>query len=135
MQEESIMIKELRNKLLKGITDKIEDVKVNGSMDMRLPNNLNLCFRYVKAENIIMGMRDIAVSTGAACTSASLKQNHVLTAIGLTEGEIKSSVRFGLGRFNTEEEVEYVISRIVETIIKLRSCSPEYIVNHKISLN
>jgi cysteine desulfurase len=82
-----------------------------------------------------MEIRDIAVSTGAACTSASLKRNHVLTAIGLTEDEIKSSVRFGLGRFNTEEEVEYVIFRIVETINKLRSCSPEYIVNHKISLN
>ena len=102
---------------------------------MRLPNNLNLYFTYVKAENIIMEMRDIAVSTGAACTSASLKPNHVLKAIGLTGDEIKSSVRFGLGRFNTEEEVEYVITRIVETINKLRSCSPEYIVNHKISLN
>ena len=135
MQDEYIKIEELRNKLLKGITGKLEDIKVNGSMDMRLPNNLNLCFRYVKAENIIMEMRDIAISTGAACTSASLKPNHVLKAIGLTGDEIKSSVRFGLGRFNTEEEVEYVITRIVETINKLRSCSPEYIVNHKISLN
>jgi cysteine desulfurase len=135
MRDESIKIEELRNKLLKGITGKLEDIKVNGSMDMRLPNNLNLCFKYVKAENIIMELRDIAVSTGAACTSASLKPNHVLKAIGLTGDEIKSSVRFGLGRFNTEEEVEYVITRIVETINKLRSCSPEYIVNHKISLN
>jgi cysteine desulfurase len=135
MRDESIKIEELRNKLLKGITGKLEDIKVNGSMDIRLPNNLNLCFKYVKAENIIMELRDIAVSTGAACTSASLKPNHVLKAIGLTGDEIKSSVRFGLGRFNTEEEVEYVITRIVETINKLRSCSPEYIVNHKISLN
>lgn len=135
MQDEYVKIKELRNKLLKGITDNFEDVRVNGSMDKRLPNNLNLCFKYVKAENIIMEMRDIAVSTGAACTSASLKPNHVLKAIGLTGDEIKSSVRFGLGRFNTGEEVEYVINRVVETIHKLRSCSPEYIVNHKISLN
>ena len=135
MQNEYVKIKELRNKLLKGITDNFEDVRVNGSMDKRLPNNLNLCFKYVKAENIIMEMRDIAVSTGAACTSASLKPNHVLKAIGLTGDEIKSSVRFGLGRFNTGEEVEYVINRVVETIHKLRSCSPEYIVNHKISLN
>ena len=135
MQNEYVKIKELRNKLLKGITDNFEDVRVNGSMDKRLPNNLNLCFKYVKAENIIMEMRDIAVSTGAACTSASLKPNHVLKAIGLTGDEIKSSVRFGLGRFNTGEEVEYVINRVVETLHKLRSCSPEYIVNHKISLN
>jgi cysteine desulfurase len=135
MQDESIKVEELRNELLIGITDKLEDVKVNGTMIKRLPNNLNLSFRFVKAENIIMDIRDIAVSTGAACTSASLKPNHVLKAIGLTGDEIKSSIRFGLGRFNTEEEVDYVISRIVETINKLRSCSPEYIVNHKISLN
>ena len=135
MQDESIKIEELRNKLLKGITDKLEDVKVNGSMVKRLSNNLNLCFRYIKAENIIMDMRDIAISTGAACTSVSLKPNHVLKAIGLTGDEIKSSIRIGIGRFNTEKEVDYVISRIGETINKLRSCSPEYIVNQKISLN
>jgi cysteine desulfurase len=82
-----------------------------------------------------MDMRDIAISTGAACTSVSLKPNHVLKAIGLTGDEIKSSIRIGIGRFNTEKEVDYVISRIGETINKLRSCSPEYIVNHKISLN
>lgn len=135
MPEESLRIEELRNKLLKGITDKLEDIKVNGSMNKRLPNNLNLCFKYVRAENIIINLRDIAVSTGAACTSASLKPNHVLKAIGLTEDEIKNSVRFGLGRFNTEEEVDYVINRIDETINKLRSYSPEYIINHKILLN
>ena len=135
MQDESIKIEALRSKLLKGITDKLEDVKVNGSMVKRLPNNLNLCFRYIKAENIIIDMRDIAISTGAACTSVSLKPNHVLKAIGLTSDEIKSSIRIGIGRFNTEKEVDYVISRIGETINKLRSCSPEYIVNHKISLN
>jgi cysteine desulfurase len=135
MPDESIRIEGLRNKLFKGITDKLEDVKINGSMNKRLPNNLNICFRYVKAENIIMNIRDIAVSTGAACTSASLKPNHVLQAIGLSDDEIKSSVRFGLGRFNTDEEVEYVISRVVETIHKLRSYSPEYILNHKILLN
>lgn len=135
IQEESVKIEELRNKLLKGITDKLEDVKINGSMDNRLPNNLNLCFRYIKAENIIMEMRDIAVSTGAACTSASLKPNHVLNAIGLTVDEIKGSIRFGLGRFNTEKEVEYVINSVVAAVNKLRPCSPEYIVNHKISLN
>jgi cysteine desulfurase len=135
MKDESIKIEGLRKKLLMGITDQLQDVKVNGSMVDRLPNNLNLSFRFVKAENIIMEIRDIAVSTGAACTSASLKPNHVLKAIGLTNEEIKSSIRFGLGRFNTEEEVDYIISRIVETINKLRSCSPEYIVNHKISLN
>jgi cysteine desulfurase len=135
MQEEPARIERLRNRLLNGIIDKLDDVKVNGSMNARLPNNLNLCFKYVKAENIIMNMRDVAVSTGAACTSASLKPNHVLKAIGLTEDEIKSSVRFGIGRFNTEEEIDYVINRVVETISKLRAYSPEYILNSKISLN
>ncbi|MDR3669043.1 MAG: cysteine desulfurase family protein [Ignavibacteriaceae bacterium] len=135
MESESAKIEELRNKLFKGINEKLEDVKINGSMKRRLPNNLSLCFRYVKAENIIMEMRDIAISTGAACTSASLKPNHVLKAIGLTDEEVKSSIRIGLGRFNTEEEIEYAINRIVETIHKLRSYSPEYIINHKILLN
>jgi cysteine desulfurase len=131
-ESETIMI--LRNKLLNGI-NKLEDVKVNGSINERLPNNLNLCFRYVRAENIIMNLRDIAVSTGAACTSASLKPNHVLKAIGLTGDEIKSSIRFGLGRFTSEEEIDYTINRVVETINKLRSYSPEYILNNKLSLN
>lgn len=135
MANEIVQIRGLRNKLLRGISDNLDDVKVNGSMDKRLPNNLNLCFKYVRAENIIMNMRDIAVSTGAACTSASLKPNHVLQAIGLSDDEIKSSIRFGLGRFTTEEEVDYVISRVVETIKKLRLYSPEYILNHKILLN
>jgi cysteine desulfurase len=135
MKEESSQIERLRNKLLKGITDNLGDVKVNGSMVRRLPNNLNLCFKFVRAENILMNMRDIAVSTGAACTSASLKPNHVLKSIGLSDEEIKSSVRFGLGRFTSEEEVDYVISRVVETIKKLRSYSPEYILSHKILLN
>jgi cysteine desulfurase len=135
MKDESIQIERLRNKLLKGITENTDDVKVNGSIVRRLPNNLNLYCKYVKAENIIMNMRDIAVSTGAACTSASLKPNHVLKAIGLSDEETKCSVRFGLGRFTTEEEVDYVISRVVETIKKLRSYSPEYILNHKILLN
>jgi cysteine desulfurase len=135
MQDEYNIIKKLRDKLLNGITGKLDDVKINGSLKSRLPNNLNLCFRFVRAENIITNMRDIAVSTGAACTSASLKPNHVLKALGLSTDEIKSSIRFGLGRFTTEEEIDYTINRVIETINKIRSYSPEYILNNKLSLN
>jgi cysteine desulfurase len=135
MKDESQRIELLRNKLLDGIVEKIEGLRVNGSLEKRLPNNLNLSFNYVKAENLILNMRNIAVSTGAACTSASLKPNHVLSALGLTPEEIKSSVRFGLGRFTTEEEVDFVINSVIETVNKLRSYSPEYILSNKISIN
>jgi cysteine desulfurase len=135
MKDESIRIEYLRNKLLNGIVEKLDGVKVNGSIEKRLPNNLNLSFSYVKAENLIMKMRDVAISTGAACTSASLKPNHVLKALGLRPDEIKNSIRFGLGRFTSEEEVDYVINRIIVTVNELRSYSPEYILSNKITIN
>ena len=103
-------------------------------MDNRLPNNLNFSFLYTKAENIILNMSDIAVSTGAACTSASLKPSHVLKALGLSDEAIKSSVRLSPGRFTTNEEIEYVVKRIVETVKMVRSYSPEYNLNHNNSL-
>jgi cysteine desulfurase len=134
MHEESDRIAKLRNKLHDGIVINLDEVNINGSMEDRLPNNLNISFRYAKAENIILNMKDIAVSTGAACTTASLKPSHVLKALGLSDEAIKSSVRISPGRFTTEEETEYVIQRIVETVKKVRSYSPEYNLNHKISL-
>jgi cysteine desulfurase len=134
MKDESTRVTELRNKLYNGIVNNLDDVTLNGSLERRLPNNLNFSFKYCKAENIILNMKDIAVSTGAACTSASIKPSHVLTALGLSEEAIKSSIRMSPGRFTTEEEIDFVIKRVIETVNKVRSYSPEYILNHKISL-
>jgi cysteine desulfurase len=134
MDDESARITEMRNKLYHGIVNNVDEVNINGSMENRLPNNLNLSFRYTKSENILLNMKDVAVSTGAACASASLKPSHVLKALGLMDDAIKSSIRISPGRFTTEEEIEYVIKRIVETVNKVRSYSPEYNLNHKISL-
>jgi len=134
MNDESARITDLRNNLYNGIVNNIDEVNLNGSMEHRLANNLNFSFRYTKAENIILNMKDVAVSTGAACTSASLKPSHVLKSLGLLDEAIKSSIRMSPGRFTTEVEIEYVIKRIVQTVNKVRSYSPEYILNHKISL-
>jgi len=102
----------------------LNDVYTNGSMENRLYNNLNLSFKYVKAESIISSLRNIAVSTGAACSSATLKKNHVLKAIGVSDELSKCSIRFGLGRFNTEEEIDYTIESVVDLVNKIRSISP-----------
>ena len=135
MNDESARITKLRNKLYDGIVNNLEDVTLNGSIENRLSNNLNLSFRYTKAENIILNMKDVAFSTGAACTTASLKPSHVLKAIGLSDDAIKSSVRISPGRFTTEEEMDFVINRLIETVNKVRSYSPEYNLIHKISLS
>ena len=134
MNDESPRITELRNKTHNGIVNNLDDVTLNGTMENRLPNNLNFSFKYCKAENIILNMKDIAVSTGAACTTASLKPSHVLKAMGISDDLIKASIRMSPGRFTTDEEIDYVIKRIIETVNKVRSYSPEYILNHKISL-
>ena len=134
MNDESPRITELRNKTHNGIVNNLDDVTLNGTMENRLPNNLNFSFKYCKAENIILNMKDIAVSTGAACTTASLKPSHVLKAMGISDDLIKASIRMSPGRFTTDEEIDYVIKRIIETVNKVRSYSPEYSLNHKISL-
>jgi len=126
MEKESARLKELRDRLYIGITSELEDVYLNGSLENRLPNNLNLSFKYINAENIMNGMREIAVATGSACTSASLKPSHVLKAIGLPDDLARSSIRFGLGRFNTEEEINYTIKKTVDVVKKARSESPEF---------
>jgi cysteine desulfurase len=114
----------LREKLRKGIMDEIPDVYVNGHSTLRLPGNLNMSFAYVEGESLLMGMNDIAVSSGSACTSASLEPSYVLKALGVGEELAHSSIRFGLGRFNTEEEVDYTISRVNEAVNRLRELSP-----------
>ncbi len=124
MEEENRLIKNLRDKLYKGIVSNLDDVYLNGAMENRLVNNLNLSFKYTRAENFISSLRDIAVSTGAACSSASLKPSHVLKAIGLPDDLAKCSIRFGLGRFNTDEEIEYSIKRITDAVNNIRSMSP-----------
>jgi len=124
MTEESMRIKSLRDKLYQGLVSYLDDVLLNGSLENRLPNNLNLCFKYVRSESFLSGLRDIALSTGSACSSAVPKPSRILKAIGLPDELAYSSIRLGIGRFNTEEEINYAISRIIETVINLRSLSP-----------
>ncbi len=131
IEEESLIISGLRDKLYYGLINKLDEVYPNGSMENRLPGNLNLSFRYVKSETLMMNMRDIAVSSGAACASASLKPSHVLKAIGLTDELSKSSIRFGLGRYTTEEEIDYAINKIVNTVQHLRENTPELLINNE----
>jgi cysteine desulfurase len=114
----------LSERLKAGIISQLDDVTVNGDPLQRLPGNLHLSFAYIEGESLLMGLKDIAVSTGSACTSASLEPSHVLRAIGLEEHLAHSSIRFGLGRFNTEEEVDYTARRVVEEVRRLRQLSP-----------
>jgi cysteine desulfurase len=126
MAEESERLRRLRDRLKDKILSRLDEVYVNGSMEHRLPNNLNLSFAYVEGESLLMGINDVAVSSGSACTSATLEPSYVLKALGLGEEIAHSSIRFGLGRFNTEEEVDYVADRVVATVEKLRELSPLY---------
>jgi cysteine desulfurase len=116
-------VSSLRNALEEGILSQLDNATVNGNPDTRLPNNTNIVFRGVKADRLIMDMKDIAVSTGSACSSASPELSHVLRAIGLSDEDILSSVRFGLGRFTTQEEIEYTINRVVQTVNAIRDKS------------
>lgn len=124
MESDHKRIFELREKLRKGIMDEIPDVYVNGHPDQRLAGNLNISFAYVEGESLLMGISDIAVSSGSACTSASLEPSYVLKALGVGEELAHSSIRFGLGRFNTEAEVDYTINRVNEAVNRLRELSP-----------
>lgn len=126
MPEESCRLAGLRNKLHNGITEKLDEVYLNGHPTERLPNNLNVSFAYVEGESLLMGMDDIAVSSGSACTSATLEPSYVLKALGVGEDLAHTSIRFGLGRFNTEEEVDYVLNKVVANVVRLREMSPLY---------
>jgi cysteine desulfurase len=114
----------LSQRLKARIVGQLDEVNLNGDPLKRLPGNLHLSFAYIEGESLLMGLKDIAVSTGSACTSASLEPSHVLRAIGLEENLAHSSIRFGLGRFNTEEEVDYTARRVVEEVRRLRELSP-----------
>jgi cysteine desulfurase len=126
MATESVRMAALRDRLKQGIMGKLDEVYINGSLEHRLPNNLNISFAYVEGESLLMGINDVAVSSGSACTSATLEPSYVLKALGVGEDLAHTSIRFGLGRFNTEEEVDYVAHRVVETVSRLRELSPLY---------
>ncbi|MGA9524387.1 MAG: IscS subfamily cysteine desulfurase [Myxococcaceae bacterium] len=126
MAEESQRLRALRDRLYKHLSDDLDMLEVNGSLEHRLPGNLNISFAYVEGEALMMAIKDVAVSSGSACTSASLEPSYVLRALGVAEDLAHSSIRFGLGRFNTEEEVDYVGRLVSEKVQKLRAMSPLY---------
>ncbi|MFA9949846.1 IscS subfamily cysteine desulfurase [Dentiradicibacter hellwigii] len=123
MAEESAHIRILRDRLLVGLSS-IPQVYVNGDMEQRVPHNLNISFAYVEGESLMMALKDLAVSSGSACTSASLEPSYVLRALGRNDELAHSSIRFTLGRFNTEEEIDYAIELLHSKIGKLRDLSP-----------
>src|SRR5512138_3477687 len=123
MATENERIRMLRDRLLNGLKD-MEEVHVNGDMDQRVPHNLNVSFNFVEGESLIMAIKDLAVSSGSACTSASLEPSYVLRALGRSDELAHSSIRFSIGRFTTEQEVDYAIKLLHEKIGKLRELSP-----------
>jgi cysteine desulfurase len=126
LEAEAARLSALRDRLQAKIEAGLDRVKVNGAKMRRLPGNLNMTFEQVDSETLMMGLKDVALSSGSACTSAKIEPSHVLRALGLSEEAAHSSIRFGLGRFNTEEEVDYVAERLVDVVKKLRELSPEY---------
>lgn len=126
MQEEAKKSFALRERLRTGIAGRVTDTYINGSLEHRLPGNLNISFAYIEGESLLMGLKDVAVSSGSACTSASLEPSYVLRALGVEEELAHTSIRFGIGRFNTEEEVDYVIDLVSRKVAKLRELSPLY---------
>lgn len=123
MATESTRLLALRNRLLNGLQD-MEQVFVNGSLDHRVPGNLNISFAFVEGESLIMALKDLAISSGSACTSASLEPSYVLRALGLSDELAHSSLRFTLGRYTTEEEVDYAVTQVRKAVEKLRTLSP-----------
>ena len=126
--EESARVAALRDRLQTGILERIPDVLVNGNQEHRLPNTLNVSFKYVEGESLLMYLdfEGVAVSTGSACSSGSLEPSHVLLALGLTHGWAHGSVRYSLGRYTTEEEVDYALEKTVEVVDRCRKMSPLY---------
>lgn len=124
MAEEQERLSQLRDRLYKGLVTRLPEVYVNGSLAHRLPGNLNISFAFVEGESLLMALKDIAVSSGSACTSASLEPSYVLRALGVGDELAHTSIRFGIGRYNTEAEVDYVIELVVASVERLRSLSP-----------
>ena len=126
MAAESARLSELRDYMKAKFENALDYIHVNGNFEHHLPGNLNMSFVYVEGESLLMGINDIAVSSGSACTSATLEPSYVLKALGLGDDVAHSSIRFGLGRFNTREEVDYVSDKLIDTVLKLRELSPLY---------
>ena len=126
MPTESVRLARMRDHLQAGIMNSLEEVYLNGHPTQRLPHNLNISFAYVEGESLLMGVKEIALSSGSACTSATLEPSYVLRALGVGSDLAHSSIRFGLGRFNADEEIDYTIKRIIEIVTKLREMSPLY---------
>jgi cysteine desulfurase len=126
MDEESVRLRRLRDHLRARLEAELEEVSVNGSLEHRLPHNLNMSFTHVESESLMMGIGGVAVSSGSACTSAIMEPSYVLKAMGIADDAAHSSIRFGLGRFNTEEEVDGAASNIVEAVRKLRELKVQY---------
>jgi cysteine desulfurase len=126
MESEGKRLAAMRDRLQAAIMNGLEDVYLNGHPTQRLPHNLNISFAYVEGESLLMGVKEIALSSGSACTSATLEPSYVLRALGVGSDLAHSSIRFGLGRFSTDEEVEYTAKRIIETVTRLREMSPLY---------
>jgi cysteine desulfurase len=126
MPEESKKHAALRDRLKDKLLAELDETYINGSLERRLPHNLNISFAYVEGESLLMGINDIAVSSGSACTSATLEPSYVLKALGAGDDLAHSSIRYGIGRFNTEEEVDYAANKTIEVVKKLRELSPLY---------
>jgi cysteine desulfurase len=126
MPDEAQRLIQLRSQLQAGLFERLDEIYVNGHPTERLPGNLNVSFAYVEGESLLMGIHDIAVSSGSACTSATLEPSYVIRALGIDDELAHSSIRFGLGRFNTLEEVDYVTDRVSREVKRLREMSPLY---------
>ena len=126
MSAESVRLAAMRDRLQEGILKELDEVYLNGHPTQRLPHNLNLSFAYVEGESLLMGVKEIALSSGSACTSATLEPSYVLRALGVGSDLAHSSIRFGVGRFNNNEEIDYTVKRIIEIVTKLREMSPLY---------
>ncbi|MBI4892135.1 MAG: IscS subfamily cysteine desulfurase [Acidobacteria bacterium] len=126
MPEESVKHAAMRDRLQSLLTAELDEVYINGTMERRLPHNLNISFAYVEGESLLMGINDIAVSSGSACTSATLEPSYVLKALGAGDDLAHSSIRFGIGRFTTEEEIDYTAAKVTDVVKKLRELSPLY---------
>jgi cysteine desulfurase len=126
MEADMAKARALRDRLQKAIEAELDEVYINGTMEHRLPHNLNISFAYVEGESLLMGINDIAVSSGSACTSATLEPSYVLKALGAGDDLAHSSIRFGIGRFTSEEEIDYTAAKMIDVVKKLRELSPLY---------
>jgi cysteine desulfurase len=126
MATESERLRKMRDRLNEKLHAQLDELYINGSMEHRLPHNLNVSFAYVEGESLLMGINDVAVSSGSACTSASLEPSYVLKALGAGDDLAHSSIRFGLGRWTTDEEIDYVVDKLTTVVRRLREMSPLY---------